>query len=102
MQSNKKCGRIQSAVSPNVGDVVLVKDSKPRGCWKLAKVVSTQLTSGRILGRPLNLLFPLEVSETSVSDQIDVTPSENIQVNRRPKRSTVEKTMQRIRQSLHS
>ena len=34
MQSNIKCGRIQSAVLPNVGDVVLVKDSMPRGCWK--------------------------------------------------------------------
>lgn len=69
MQSNIKCGRIQSAFSPNVGDVVLVKDSMPRRCWKLAKVVSlssghdgptrsgkVQLTSGRILNRPLNLV----------------------------------------------
>ena len=87
----------------------------PRGCWKLAKVVSlssghdgqmrsaeVQLTLGRILGRPLNLSFPLEVTETSVSDQTDTTPTENIQVKQRPKRSTVEKTMQRIRQSIHS
>ena len=70
-----KSGRIQSSYSPSVDDVVLVKENAPRGCWKLGKVTElvtsrdecirsarVLLPSGRIIGRPLNLLCPMEVS----------------------------------------
>ena len=70
-----KSGRIQSSCSPSVDDVVLVKENAPRGCWKLGKVTElvtsrdecirsarVLLPSGRIIGRPLNLLCPMEVS----------------------------------------
>ena len=115
-ESKLKSKRVQSKHSPTIGDVVLVKDEIPRGCWKLAKIVSlnsssdgeirsakVQLPSGRIVGRPLNLLYPLELSEIEVdrdsqstSSAIKMTP-----LDARPKRTTVEKTIQRIRQCLH-
>ena len=44
-KSQLKSGRIQSTASPCVGQIVLVKDDLPRGCWKLAKILS--LISGR-------------------------------------------------------
>ena len=88
-QSQIKCGRIQSAVSPSVEDVVLVKEDMLRGCWKLAKVISlvssrdghkrsakVRISSGSVLGRPLNLLYPLEISETCENkNEESVTPS---------------------------
>ena len=76
-----------------------------RGCWKLAKVISlvsshdghkrsakVRISSGRVLVRPLNLLYPLEISETCENkNEESVTPSENGPLSERPKRSTVEK-----------
>ena len=75
-QSILKSRRIESYYSPKVDDVVLIKDNVPRGCWKVGKVVSlvsrhdgcvrsakVSLSSGRVIARPLNLLYPLEVCE---------------------------------------
>ena len=63
----------QSHFSPGEGDVVLVKEDIPRGSWRLGKVIrlvssrdgcirsaKLPLPSGRIIGRPLNLLYPVE------------------------------------------
>ena len=60
-----------------------------------------RISSGRVLGRPLNLLYLFEISETFENkNEESVTPSENVPLSQRPKRSTVEKTMQRIWQRL--
>lgn len=74
-QSSLKTGKRHSHFSPTEGDVVLIKDEIPRGCWRLGRVIKLvsssdesirsakiRLPSGRVLGRPLNLLFPIEVS----------------------------------------
>lgn len=74
-KTSLKVGKSQSHYSPSVGDVVLVKEDIPRGCWKLGKIThlvtshdgnirsaKLVLSSGRTIGRPLNLLFPIEVS----------------------------------------
>lgn len=74
-KTSLKVGKSQSHYSPSVGDVVLVKEDIPRGCWKLGKIThlvtshdgnirsaKLVLSSGRTVGRPLNLLFPIEVS----------------------------------------
>lgn len=94
---------------------MLVKDEIPRGCWKLAKIVSLassrdgeirsakiQLPSGQVIGRPLNLLYPLEISEKgdtndpkNISSATKMTP-----LDVRPKRRTVAETMQRVKQRL--
>ena len=74
-QNTLKSGRAQSHFPPNIGDIVLLKENVPRGCWKLDKVVNlfssrdglvrsaeVLLSSGRIIGRPLNLLCPIQIS----------------------------------------
>ena len=114
-QSQIQSKRIQSSHFPTAGDIVLVKDDIPRGCWKLAKVVSPvssrdgetrsaklQLPSGRVIGRPLNLLYPLEITENvdtitpqSISSSTNTTP-----LSVRPKRSTVGETLRRIKECL--
>ena len=114
-QSQIQSKRIQSSHFPTAGDIVLVKDDIPRGCWKLAKVVSlvssrdgemrsakVQLPSGRVIGRPFNLLYPLEITENvdtmtpqNVSSATNITP-----LSVRPKRSTVGETLRRIKECL--
>lgn len=62
-----------SSFSPNVGDIVLIKDEIARGLWKLGKLIElipsgdkklrsakVEMSSGRVIKRPLNLLFPIE------------------------------------------
>lgn len=73
-QTHLKGGRIQSSSIPQVGDVVLGKEDVS-GCLKLGKILQlftsrdrrvrsgkVQLLSGKLLNRPLNSLYPIEVS----------------------------------------
>ena len=82
MQSTLKSGRIKSQSAPCVGNVVLIKDDLPRGCWRLGKLLSlvtsrdgqirsakVYLCSGGIIARPLNLLYPVEASNKCISEQ---------------------------------
>ena len=75
-----KSGRIISDTSPNIGDVVLLKDDVPRCCWNMGKIVNlvtskdgnirsakVKLHTGRVVGRPLSILFPIETSVNSDS-----------------------------------
>ncbi|XP_053392224.1 uncharacterized protein LOC128554915 [Mercenaria mercenaria] len=74
-QSELKSGKVQSAETPFIGEVVLIKEDLPRGCWKYGKIIDlpksfdgkirsakVMVSSGRIVNRPLNLLFPLETA----------------------------------------
>ena len=82
-QSKLKSGRVQSEFSVNIGDVVSLKEDVPRGCWRLGKATrfipsldgnvrsaAVLLSSGRTVRRPLNLLYPVEV--TTGEDSISV------------------------------
>ena len=104
-QSKLKCHKVQSAQSPSEGVIVLIKDEIPRGCLKIAKVISlatsldeeirsakVQLSSGPVIGCPLNLLFPLEISEkgSTNSSQNESSATKLILLDVRPKRSTIE------------
>ena len=77
-QKTLKTPRIQSAVHPSKGDIVLLKDNSPRGSWKLgiieARITSQdkevqaatiRTSSGKVLNRALNFLYPLKCSELS-------------------------------------
>ncbi|XP_053376547.1 uncharacterized protein LOC123535785 [Mercenaria mercenaria] len=80
-QTKLKSSRIQSQSMPSKGEVVLIKDDCPRGCWKLGKITDlcissdgnirsakVKTSSGRVLGRPLSLLYPLEVSSEQTTE----------------------------------
>ena len=114
-QSMLKSRRVQSNVSPSVGDIVLIKEDIPRGCWKFGKVVSlvssrdgyfrsakVLLSSGRIIGRPLNLLFPVkvsgEISEYYEKQQL-ASPKQN-ETLRQSSRTATKKAKIKIKQSL--
>ena len=70
-----------SPCQPSPGQVVLIKDSLPRGQWKMGQIQSLntgkdghkrsakiKLTSGSIVQRSVKLLFPLEYSESLPSE----------------------------------
>ena len=74
-QTELKCGRIVSPFMPKIGNVVLIKEDLPRGRWNMGRIVDSvkiadgnvrslkvKLKTGRVIGHPLNLLFPIEVS----------------------------------------
>ena len=86
MQSTLKSGRIKSQSAPSVGDVVLIKDDLPHGCWRLGKLLSlvtsrdgqirsakVYLCSGCVIAHPLNLLYPVEASNKCISEQNKMT-----------------------------
>lgn len=115
-QTKLSTGKIQSHFSPSVGDIVILKDDVPRGCWKLGKLTKLvassdgcirsaelKLTSGRVLRRPLNLLFPIETSadENGISNKKLVTNEncENIKTIR-PSRAENVRAKKRIKQCL--
>jgi hypothetical protein len=75
--------RRSSTLEPKVGHVVLVKDTLlPRGAWRMAKIVELKPSSdgkvrsaivrlsktGRLVGRPVNLLCPFELGDGNCRD----------------------------------
>ena len=68
-----RSNRIKSNSVVQKGDVVLIKDNTPRGCWKIRRIIDyivsrdgqirsaeIQLAPGKVLRRPLNLLYQIE------------------------------------------
>ena len=117
-QSKLKTGRVQSDITPSVGDIVLIKENIPCGCWKFGKVISliqsrdgfcrsakVSLSSGRFRERPLIFLFPVEASgEISAfpgnSEKYQlVSPNQN-KTHQRPMRSAAKHAKLKIKQSL--
>lgn len=75
-QKYLKAPRVQAKVQPTKGDVVLLKESSPRGTWKLAMIeeiitskdnevraATVRTATGKLLNRPLNVLCPLECAD---------------------------------------
>ena len=75
-QTKLKSPRVQTPTAAKVGHIVLIKDNLPRGCWRIGRItemISSRdqhvrsakvlLPSKKIIGRPLNLLYPSECSE---------------------------------------
>ena len=89
-----KSGKLQLKISPSIGDIVFIKDNMPRGSWRLGKVIEliqntdgfvrsarVQTQSGRILGRPLCLLYPIETSDNIDKESEDKTPMKGENTN---------------------
>ena len=77
-QTMLKTGKNRSKYAPGVGDVVHIKDEILRECCRMGTVMKLvnssdgsvrsakiKMPSGRVFGRPLNLLFPIEVASRS-------------------------------------
>lgn len=107
-QTKLKCSRIQSPYVPNIGDIVLITDAVPRGMWKLGTLIRSirssdgefrsakvNISNGKTIGRPLNLLYPLEIEE-KCNDKEDC-PKE-IVANQRPCRSSSETAKRKIKE----
>ena len=109
MQSSLKESRIKSHCSPHVRDIVLIKDEMPRGSWKMGKInqlVSSRdghirsakvlTASGRLLRRPLKLLYPIECSNTDSVEETELNRNRNKTVcvdKKRPTRKAAEKKL---------
>ena len=79
-QTKLKGSRVQSPYTANVRDVVLIKDDLPRGSWRLGRIqeliksrdgqcrsARVLLASNKVIGRPLNLLYPIECQATEMN-----------------------------------
>jgi hypothetical protein len=109
-QRQLKTGRIQSDISPSVGDVILVKEDLPRSCWKIGiiqqlhtsadgyvRAASVQTSSGRLIKRPLLLLYPIEMCDSSNKNKTEVDISSKQEIDSRPKRNAAIKALQKIK-----
>ena len=73
--------RLQRDDVPKIGEVVLVEDNmRPRNLWTVARILELQgkgairnaklaMPNGRVLSRPINRLYPLEVNRSIESEQ---------------------------------
>ena len=94
--------RVQSKIQPTKGDVVLLKESSPRGTWKLGMIeeiimskddevrgAAVRTASGKLLNRPLNFLCPLECGQVNEkSDESTEPGSSSGEQNDVPKRKS--------------
>lgn len=120
-QVNMKESRIKSNFLPSVGDVVLIKDDLPRGKWRIGKIheliksrdgearsAKVLLPSQKLIGRPLNLLFPLEcpaegnqsVNKDTGNDNTTDKGQDELKAITRPRREAANKALHRLRQQL--
>ena len=118
-QQNLKESRTQSPISPNIGDVILIKDDLPRGMWKIGRIhelvtsrdgqtrsAKIKLPSNKTVGRPLNLLYPVECSrerdnevETKQTNEHSRPKPENDLTRRQqPRRESAIKAMAKIKE----
>ena len=81
-QTKIKEARVQFPFLAKVGDVVLIKDELPRGSWRMGKIqelvqsgdlqirsAKILLPSGKMIGRPFKLLYPIECPENIISSE---------------------------------
>ena len=117
-QNKLKSQRVQSSSPANVGDIVLVKDDLPRGCWRIGRLIEllkgsdqqvrsakVLLPTKKVISRPLNLLYPVECSEENQypidkSPRIDAEQTDQNERKRQPRQAAV-RAMEHIRRQLN-
>ena len=115
--------RVRSPFLATTGDVVLIKDELPRGKWRLGRIqelvqsedegfrsAKLLLPSNKLIGRSLNLLYPIECPANDTNTEEDNAErgraisnngtQDNQQNEPRPKRQTARKAQDRIKQTL--
>ena len=120
IQVKMKESRSKSKFSPSL-DVVLIKDDLPRGKWRTGKlhelIISRdgKVRSAKVLlppqkwiGRPLNLLFPIDAQQKDTNQQIKILQMIQQQIRdnmmsmsiTRPRREAATKALHRIKKQL--
>ncbi|VDI16697.1 Hypothetical predicted protein [Mytilus galloprovincialis] len=113
-QTKLKSCRVQSSFLPQIGDVVLIKDNLPRSTWRMGKIVKlissndgeirsakVQVSTGLILGRPLNLLYPLELDCHTENKEVKKFDKDQVSIAR-PKRLSAEIAKKKIKSILQA
>ena len=116
-QNKLKTQRKHSSSPADVGHIVLVKDDLPRGCWKIGKIIDlikgsdqqvrsakVLLPTKKVIGRPLNHLYPIECSEEEQypdddTPRNDAEQTDQIGRKRQPRQAAV-RAMENIRRQL--
>ena len=118
-QTKLKEARVRFPLLAKVGDEVLIKDELPRGSWRMGKIqelvqsgdlqirsAKVLLPSGKMIGRPLKLLYPIEYPEIEIiSEEHKKTDSKKLaepdkQDIKRPKRQAAIRALDKIKSNL--
>ena len=116
-QSKLPSAKTQSPFCPKEGDVVLIHDKLPRGTWRMgivtkltksrdgeSRAATVRLPSKGTLNRPLNLLYPLECSDSDHEEiqnsNSESTVSEDTIGNSRPIRRAALKARSWLQKTL--
>ena len=105
--------RITSHLAPTVNSVVIIRDNanvNSRGSWKLGRITKVfesadgqqrsakvQLSSGKLITRPLTMLYPLECGE--MSSLIDSTNDASVVTTQNTKRTEADRPTRRAKTS---
>ena len=93
--------RILNKKAVAIGDVVLIHDNTPRNQWKIGVVTSLHTGKdglARSVSRPIEKLYPLEMSDIPTNKNIEKAPENDIQ--RPPLRLAAQKATQRIKEQI--
>ena len=107
---------MKSPYSASIGDIVLIKDDLPRGSWRIGRIAElvkigdgeirsakVSLPSDKVLGRPLNLLYPIECpfakdeNGTNEHKEDSETAIKDNEQTRRPKRQAAIRALENIK-----
>ena len=120
-QMRMKEKRVRYPYLAKVGDVVLIKDDLPRGNWRLGKInelitsgdgeirtAKVMLSSNKLKGRPLNLLYPIECPTEMDIQEIDYIQRKSKegsinteQTSKRTKRQAAIRALDRIKRNIN-
>ena len=105
--------RNSSKQKPQIGDVVLIKESLPRGQWKIGKIsklikgrdnairsAEVTLPSRRCLHRALKLLYPIECPDTDYTVEDNTESGQRNFKELRPTRQAAIKARERLKEHL--
>lgn len=120
-QIKLKEARTKSPYKASVGDVTLIKEDLPRGAWRMGRIkeliqsrdgqvrsAKILLPNNKVIGRPINLLFPIECPTTVEAGEMtqgcDIEKTSKQSDDKtdlvKPKRDAAIKAQQRIKEQL--